>query len=576
MTPTKQIFYFFALLCIILCTGFEKNKYENVTNELKQLRSKGIAYKFLNDTAIAIEQEWSGVKRVKTLSAPTEEAMRLWAIQQNIPMLEIDPTTIDTAIYTGRYTYWTTVPVSNGFGFPLQVGDLDNNGKPEVYGVFRSPTQWFNSRVYEIDTSGISTLRYIYGERTGPSMQFSNVDKDALQEVIFFYGDSSKNYEQISFAALPTRANLKYGMWQIQGTAIATNFKILNLDNDSLVDFIYRGTEPDSNGIDSTSRTFVAEYNPAINNFQKVWRKKLNPIGESAIGGYDVGDYDSDGRMEILATGLWGEAWVVENTGNNEYNISWSDSIPFVNLFYQTSGDVDNDGKREFFVGATMSNGNWTTVFEADSDNHYSAKFLFHLYSGGTLDEPTYLATDVDSDEKLELVIFSGADLYVFKSDGDNSYYLWFYKWNNAKESIQFYDFNFDERKDFIISKSRPDSFNTIKLYGDIFLSTGTVGVIQDPQTNVPHTIETYSYPNPFNASTFIHFILPNKSFVTITIYDITGKQIETISSEHYESGEHRIQWKPNNEPSGVYLYRITSDDGTKLFSVVHKIVLLK
>ena len=153
MTPTKQIFYFFALLCIILCTGFEKNKYENVTNELKQLRSKGIAYKFLNDTAIAIEQEWSGVKRVKTLSAPTEEAMRLWAIQQNIPMLEIDPTTIDTTIYTGRYTYWTTVPVSNGIGGPLLVGDLNRNGKPEVYGGFKDYTTDYMSHVYEVDTN---------------------------------------------------------------------------------------------------------------------------------------------------------------------------------------------------------------------------------------------------------------------------------------------------------------------------------------------------------------------------------------------------------------------------------------
>jgi len=87
--------------------------------------------------------------------------------------------------------------------------------------------------------------------------------------------------------------------------------------------------------------------------------------------------------MEFVDSELFGRVHLTENNENNSYVEVWRDSLPFVNLYYQTSGDGDNDGKNEFFVEATMSNGNWTTMYEADSNNHYSPKFLFHLISRG-------------------------------------------------------------------------------------------------------------------------------------------------------------------------------------------------
>jgi len=65
------------------------------------------------------------------------------------------------------------------------------------------------------------------------------------------------------------------------------------------------------------------------------------------------------------------------------------------------------------------------------------------------------------------------------------------------------------------------------------------------------------NYPNPFNASTTIEFSLPEAGDVTIQIYDILGRNIETLISGMHSAGNHSIVWHADNRPSGVYFYRI-------------------
>ncbi|MDP2209204.1 MAG: T9SS type A sorting domain-containing protein [Bacteroidota bacterium] len=344
------------------------------------------------------------------------------------------------------------------------------------------------------------------------------------------------------------------------------------MDNDSLIDFVYRGTLQDTTPSGFQLYTFITEYDPYVNNFKKIWKTQLwKPNGESGIGGYDVGDYDGDGNMDFLATGIWGQVWVVENKGDNDYGLIWKDSIPFVNLFYQTSGDVDNDGKREFFVGATMSNGNWTIMYEADSNNTYSPKFAFHLLSGGSLDEPTYMTVDLDNDNKLELVILSGADLYFFKTDADNSYYLWYYKKLFAKRSIQYHDFTGDGIIDYIISYNLMDNQGRLKFSADIYKATGLSNVNNEPDINLPTGLKLYqNYPNPFNPNTSIKFEISKRELVTIVVYDMHGREIKKLINELKNSGEYTIQWNPANLPSGVYYYQLKTSS-----SIITKKALL-
>lgn len=65
------------------------------------------------------------------------------------------------------------------------------------------------------------------------------------------------------------------------------------------------------------------------------------------------------------------------------------------------------------------------------------------------------------------------------------------------------------------------------------------------------------NYPNPFNPSTTILFSIPEAEYVSIRIYDILGKFVETVLAERLEAGTHRVLWDARDLPSGMYYYRI-------------------
>jgi len=66
------------------------------------------------------------------------------------------------------------------------------------------------------------------------------------------------------------------------------------------------------------------------------------------------------------------------------------------------------------------------------------------------------------------------------------------------------------------------------------------------------------NYPNPFNSSTNISFTLIESSNAIISVYDINGKLIETITSGYLNNGNHTINWNSNNLPSGTYYIQLT------------------
>ena len=86
------------------------------------------------------------------------------------------------------------------------------------------------------------------------------------------------------------------------------------------------------------------------------------------------------------------------------------------------------------------------------------------------------------------------------------------------------------------------------------------------------------NYPNPFNPSTIIQFNVPEKSFVSLKIYNSLGKEIKTLANESMPEGTRQIQFNAENITSGVYYYRITMSGISSSFSFSHtgKMVLLK
>jgi hypothetical protein len=79
------------------------------------------------------------------------------------------------------------------------------------------------------------------------------------------------------------------------------------------------------------------------------------------------------------------------------------------------------------------------------------------------------------------------------------------------------------------------------------------------------------NYPNPFNPATTIELSLPVETDYNLTIYNVTGQVVESISG-HGSAGIVTIVWDASNRSSGVYFYKLK----TNTFAETKKMVLLK
>lgn len=80
------------------------------------------------------------------------------------------------------------------------------------------------------------------------------------------------------------------------------------------------------------------------------------------------------------------------------------------------------------------------------------------------------------------------------------------------------------------------------------------------------------NYPNPFNPETNIKFSLPEQGYVRLVIYDISGSEISSPVDEVLNAGSYSFNWNASHLSSGVYFYKLVTEN----FTDVKKMVLVK
>ena len=106
-----------------------------------------------------------------------------------------------------------------------------------------------------------------------------------------------------------------------------------------------------------------------------------------------------------------------------------------------------------------------------------------------------------------------------------------------------------------------------------------SITTIKDENNNViPTEFElSQNYPNPFNPNTIIKYNIPQKSFVSLKIYDMLGREIKSLVNSEKEPSTYNVEWNGTNNfgqrvASGAYVYQITAGD----FIQTKKMVYLK
>jgi len=109
-----------------------------------------------------------------------------------------------------------------------------------------------------------------------------------------------------------------------------------------------------------------------------------------------------------------------------------------------------------------------------------------------------------------------------------------------------------------------------------LFVPLDGTGVDPSNQRNgrqgIPTTFSWNSYPNPFNSTLQVTYSVPVATKLTMTIYDINGRPLQTIVNEVKSAGLHVAEWTATGVPAGIYLIKIEGDG----ISAVGKALLIK
>jgi len=107
-------------------------------------------------------------------------------------------------------------------------------------------------------------------------------------------------------------------------------------------------------------------------------------------------------------------------------------------------------------------------------------------------------------------------------------------------------------------SSNYSSASNSILTYGEYFpqkISGESLDGIQVDEFELMQ-----NYPNPFNPSTMIQYSIKNKSFATLKIYDILGKEVAVLLNDVVEAGDHSVKFDATDLPSGIYMYQLQAE----------------
>lgn len=92
--------------------------------------------------------------------------------------------------------------------------------------------------------------------------------------------------------------------------------------------------------------------------------------------------------------------------------------------------------------------------------------------------------------------------------------------------------------------------------WSDVWNFTANVTGVKEEGIPTEYSI-SQNYPNPFNPTTTISYQLPVDSQVTLKVYDVLGREIETLVNERQHAGKYSLSLDGRNLSTGVYYYRL-------------------
>lgn len=459
--------------------------------------------------------------------------------------------------------------------YPLEgapaFGDIDGDGQGEIIVTNRGTTSGGYIYAYKKNGTTVSgfPVNHGYSSRT-PVL--ADIDNDGKMEII----TNKRIYPKGEVWIYKGNGTVYPGWPQSMDHVPASSSAVGDINGDNIPEIV----------AESYTSLFVWKPNgDSVSGFPYT-------LPNSAVNSYSspvLADLDNDGKREIIfgthVLGDGGYVFILKYDGSSfpnwpKYINNWTYTPPSV-------GYIDGDNLLDISVGdqilsatpmdqvyawnkngqvlsgfpitslnainshiliADIDNDNMSEIiFDDNSTSQGLGKYLAYNHNGtpvigwpinttGTTFFITPCITDVNRDGILDIV-GGGTE--------SNQSYTNIYLWNTGKNytpaKIQLPMFQYNERHDGVYNKP------------------AIVGIENFPAPVITDYKLLQNYPNPFNSMTNIKFEIPSDDFASLKIFDLLGREIETLVNEKLPAGAYEIKWNASQFPSGIYFYKLSS-----------------
>lgn len=264
----------------------------------------------------------------------------------------------------------------------------------------------------------------------------------------------------------------------------------------------------------------------------------------------------------LFVTTNSGSVWSSLGLNNNIYGIDFSSSTIYTcgdGVYQSTNNGVSWDNISENITGGRDIKVLGQNLYLVDYGNGVYKRSI----SGGSWIQINNGLTNLG----VEKIHLAGQNLIV-TTHGENDLFISTNEglsWTNKNEGI----------KNWINSFAFLGNNVFIGTYGSSVYRRPLSEIIgiQNISTEIPEGFSlSQNYPNPFNPTTNIEFSLPEKSFVKLKVFDITGKEVAELVNESLSAGTFRYDFNAGELSSGLYFYMLE----TEKFSETKRMILLK
>jgi hypothetical protein len=448
----------------------------------------------------------------------------------------------------------------NGF---INIADVDRDNNYEF--IFRSSIYGITNATFycKLHFPNEWTIDSLISDTWGSVFTLGDFDLDGLSDIVA-HGAEPNHYPIIPLIGiLESSDSFSYPIQEVWRDTISfCDFNpnsAYDIDQDSIPEIF------DNNG-DGLPYYFFIRKSTGDNQYSTVYCTNPDTIGGDVSSTHACGDFDNDGIIEFAMSGT--NCWVYRCMNSTQYEQEWRYPLPSANNFdcFEIN-DADQDGKFEFAVkGIDFRTGIIPlSIFEANGVNSYQVIKTFNFpfyawdYAGG------YSASaDLDGDNIPELVVEACEKVYIIKTSGNDSFFLWdSLPGHDTGSSVRILDVDRNGINDIVISGG-----NETRIYE---YSPGYVEENSNKNA-MKSEISLSINPNPFINNGVIEYTIHLSTYVHLAIYDAAGRMVKLITDNQKDVGIYRQKFTVEQLTQGIYFLRLKTNND----DLVRKIILLR